>query len=565
MAKNSQRNVQVISKRPWIAALGSIALLILVVLWVNSALLGSKLPLAHDSQNHLARMAQYYVAVREGNIPPIWAGAMNNGFGYPVFLFNYPLANLMALPLIVANISIQQSFLIITLLSVFVSGLGMFYLLREWFGKQASAIGSILYMVNPYQLSLIYVRGVIGEMLSFALLPWVLLMIYRCLRAKEFSWVDHLALILVSALFLLSHNIIVLFAIPLILGFVVWISRKDLRQIKKIVIPGFASVLLVSFFWVPALMEKQSTNLDQVSLSSLYHQHFPTLGQILFSTWGQGFSYIGPVDGMSFGIGIISLILIAWAGLRWLTTKDKPVIIAILIGSIAGLVLLMLSVTQPLWSELPLVSYIQFPWRLLFYVQFLAVLVIAWLANVTQRRWILWVVIVLVVLIGAKSKTGSDRWFSQPDEYWFSFPQTTSVLDENMPSGFDKFTAYELAGELFAENPVFVENTESEVEIDHWTGTKRVYRIDTPTETRVVERAAYFPGWMVKMNDENIRVEAGSDYAGMLSYVLPAGEHQITSKMTHRTMARRSGLILSMVGMMVLVGWSVYGDRFYKT
>ena len=55
-------------------------------------------PYTHDGENHLARIANYAVALRQGQFPPRWAPSFWAGYGYPVFNFNYPLLNIAAVP-----------------------------------------------------------------------------------------------------------------------------------------------------------------------------------------------------------------------------------------------------------------------------------------------------------------------------------------------------------------------------------------------------------------------------------------------------------------------------------
>src|SRR5690606_669882 len=44
-----------------------------------------------DGHLHTARGAQYYLALRDGQFPPRWAGNLANGGGSPIFIFAYPL------------------------------------------------------------------------------------------------------------------------------------------------------------------------------------------------------------------------------------------------------------------------------------------------------------------------------------------------------------------------------------------------------------------------------------------------------------------------------------------
>ena len=46
---------------------------------------------SHDGQSHMARLYQYDKLLKDGQIPPRWAGEFAGQRGYPVFVFAYPL------------------------------------------------------------------------------------------------------------------------------------------------------------------------------------------------------------------------------------------------------------------------------------------------------------------------------------------------------------------------------------------------------------------------------------------------------------------------------------------
>src|ERR1700690_3058082 len=69
--------------------------LILAILPVM-ALFHSGLPLTHDGQDHVARIANFYQNLTYGNIIPRWAENLNWGYGHPILEFLYPLPSYIA-------------------------------------------------------------------------------------------------------------------------------------------------------------------------------------------------------------------------------------------------------------------------------------------------------------------------------------------------------------------------------------------------------------------------------------------------------------------------------------
>ena len=54
------------------------------------------LPITHDGQDHVARIANFYANLEEGNIVPRWASNLNWGYGHPILMFLYPLPSYVA-------------------------------------------------------------------------------------------------------------------------------------------------------------------------------------------------------------------------------------------------------------------------------------------------------------------------------------------------------------------------------------------------------------------------------------------------------------------------------------
>jgi len=172
---------------------------------------------AHDIENHLARIANYYIAVKDVHIPPRWAKNLNHKFGYPVFNYNYPLANMLAYPLIVINFCVENSLKIILFFAYFFSGLFFYLWSKRHFSSLAAFVGAVFYLSAPYQFLDLYVRGVVGENLTFALLPAVLY--FLKLLMEKVNRKRFLGLVFSTAFFSLSHNVMVLIFTPLIFFF----------------------------------------------------------------------------------------------------------------------------------------------------------------------------------------------------------------------------------------------------------------------------------------------------------------------------------------------------------
>src|SRR5260370_42055205 len=108
-----------------IPQLWKILAVIILTLVVTRVYVHAGFPYTHDGENHLARFANYMLAVRELQFPPRWAPNLFSHFGYPVFNFNYPLANILSLPFSLARLNYELTFKILAISAVFFGVVGV--------------------------------------------------------------------------------------------------------------------------------------------------------------------------------------------------------------------------------------------------------------------------------------------------------------------------------------------------------------------------------------------------------------------------------------------------------
>ncbi len=123
---------------------------------------------------------------------------------------------------------------------------------------------------------------------------------------------------------------------------------------------------LSAVFWLPALWEQ-----DYVAGLRIYNyqENFPELYQLIFPSWGSGFSGGVFGDQMSFQVGganLLVILLSLWASIKLWQKNDSLLRISLFfLGYFVFIFLLLLKISQPVWQAIPLMSYFQFPWRFL--------------------------------------------------------------------------------------------------------------------------------------------------------------------------------------------------------
>lgn len=137
------------------------------------------------------------------------------------------------------------------------------------------------------------------------------------------------------------------------------------------------------------------------------------------------------------------------------------------------------------------------------------------------------------------------------NEAWFTSGETTSTVNENLPKDFNLIGAYELERTIFNQANVWTSDNTAKVKINSWNGSKRKYEIQVASQSAVVERSAYFPGWQVWVDGKLVKIDNQDPWNyGLLSYTVDPGEHYIVSKFTQNTFWRKLGNSLTLAAIM---------------
>src|SRR3990167_5350986 len=108
------------------------------------------LPLTHDGQDHVARIANFYQSLSEGNVVPRWAANLNWGYGHPILMFLYPLPSYIASLFHAIGFSFIDSTKLVFAVSYIASIVTMYLWIRAAWGSVAGFNAAILYGFAPY-------------------------------------------------------------------------------------------------------------------------------------------------------------------------------------------------------------------------------------------------------------------------------------------------------------------------------------------------------------------------------------------------------------------------------
>lgn len=522
------------------------------------ALVVPGLPITHDGQDHVARIANFYRSLSEGNVIPRWAANLNWGYGHPILMFLYPLPSYMASMFHCLGASFVDSTKWVFGVSYIASGLAMYLWMSSAFGKRAGAIGSILYMFAPYRFVDLYVRGAIGEHVAFIFPPLILFFLYRLMKNDKHI-LNGIGLSISMALFILSHNAISLMFLPVIGLYLAYLFFTDAKKSIRFLLSACYYLLLgfglSAFFLVPAFFEGKYTLRDIVTAGEAMERFVPPM-MFLYSPWNYGGGNdITKMIGFGQWVGVLASIYLL---LRTKEQKKRILLVGLCVAFITSL-FVMTQWSTGIWTNITVLQKFQFPWRFLSVSVFLAA-VLGGLTLSSIRTKSKWPSIVLLGIFCVSSILGTgDMW--QPKAYQ---TQDESMYTGIYPSTTDTGESSPIWSTRFMEHgydyPMDVIDGSAGVYNVNRTTTVHEYRVEANVSTRFVENTVYFPGWNVYIDGKKTAVEfQDPNYRGLMTFFVPEGSHTVRVQFQD-TKLRFAADILSLVsaGILVLGGAVLY-------
>ena len=257
-------------------------------------------------------------------------------------------------------------------------------------------------MVAPYRLVDIYVRHALAEHCGFIWLPLIVWGTERFVSQR--SRAGLITGVLATAALILTHNIMALIGLPVCVtaGWILSLPPRKGRPAERPLdssstaprsgsfrrhliaffsagIPAVLGVGLATFFWWPAMAGRPLIQAEQSLTGGYYdfHHHFVAPSRFFALDWGFGSSGPDAKEKMSMQIGLPhllaalgALVLLVQAGRG--TKEDRLRVRWAFIGllTLLGAVFACSAASHRLWEALPLIKYVQFPWRFLSLVVF---------------------------------------------------------------------------------------------------------------------------------------------------------------------------------------------------
>lgn len=541
---------------------------------------------SHHDDLQVMRIFEMRKCFQDLQIPCRWVPDMGYGNGFPLFNFYSPLPYYIG-AIFSYILGYVEAAKLLFFIPLTLAGISMYLLLKELFGKNAALLGGILYLFAPYRALDSYVRGDVAESFAISVIPLVFYFFHRLIKGASLKNVIFSSVFL--GIFLLCHNIMILFFIPILLIwnlFFLWV--ENFNNILKVLSAWLLGFGLAAFFLIPAFLEKNLVTVETLTRMDLdFRVHFVTLAQLFLKRdWGYGASVYGPNDTLSFQIGwphwwIVAIVLavylfflMSWNKLGFfrkinllvnaesLKSKNNFLLFVIFLLIFVVSVFMMHNQSAFIWEKIDLLHFAQFPWRFLaisiFSVSLISALGLQLFKKSLQMP-ILAATSLLAILL---------NWsFFKPDKFYYS------VDDQNKLSG-QVFLMQQKAGiqdylpktalepnEVAPNGPLLSDPRNAEVVNFINRSNKWSFNLSASKIVDVEVPVFDFANWEVSINGK--KVEHSLSKVGRIQINLGPGSYFIEGSFKD-TPIRTLSNIISLLSALVVVCLIFYGKAFKK-
>ena len=518
-------------------------------------LLNSGLPVTHDGTDHVARIANFYNALKDGVIFPRWGEYLNWGYGHPVMMFLYPFSSYFASLFHLFGFSYVDSLKLVFASGYIASGITMYLWAKKQFNDYFAVSSAVLYLYAPYRFVDMYVRGAIGEHMAFIFPPVILLFILLLFESKKRKkYLYGIGLAISTCLLLLSHNAISLMFLPIFAGYIFYLSlkHKDYRSLSLAAIGILYGFILSSFFTIPAFLEGKFTLRDIVT-GDEYKKRFVDPISLLYGKWSYGIT-----GQFSVQIGIIHLIGVITSFIFLASKKVRKLtgLVWLMFVCFVFSLFIMTSYSSPIYDIVTIFKKFQFPWRFLTLTVFTSSVFASGIFLVIKKDKLA-KVLVFFIILGSLATTftfwHAKEYKTVSDDFYNNVYYGTTDTGESAPIWSVRFMEKE--ADFHAE---IIEGSGNIQEISR-TSVRHEYFVTAQSErVRIRENTLYFPGWSVRVNGKETEVQfQDPNNRGLITYYVPKGQNNVVIQF-YDTKLRILSNSVSVFGFLIIIVGCVF-------
>lgn len=547
---------------------------ILLALVAATPLFQHHLTAGDDTYFHLFRFVHLDALFQNNIWYSRWLPKLVYGYGYPLFNYYAPASYYLAYLPRLFGLTLPLTLLIGYITTFVIQALGTFLWARRLLGAQIALLVVAAVVFSPYTLINAVHRGAFAECMALALMPFTFWLLERCIHIG--SRRDIAGFVGVTSVLILTHNITALITIPTLVCYTLIFGRKAAGKSLSHLL-GYLALAIgcATWFWLPALRETDFVQIGLLTepVSFHYTRHFLTLSEIFSTPFFYDAYIINQERFYSLHLPVAILAFIGLLGVAKLRTSLQRTVVLASGLIIMVTIFLMLPYAIWFWEQLPLIKFLQFPWRFLgLTTQYLALLA-GFGTRVIWRKLSFSPIPILISLIAIWSipwglSNNQDRisvWeeVTIVDSAMFTAKKSgygTTSMGEFTPIGVAEFPPFQGVATAFNPERLTVRSLPAGSQIVSAAYTDLTYDIvvDLPEQTNLVFDTFYFPGWQVWVDEQRVPIRPTAPH-GLISFPVPAGEHEVVVNFG-TTPLRRIAVAVS-IGSLITTAFVVYRTR----
>lgn len=337
-----------------------------------------------DGMHHLFRLFNLDLAIRAGHLGARWLTDEGFGYGFPVFNFYAPLSYYAGLVLHWLGLGFVTTLEWTLAAGLLLAVVTMFLFARELFGPWGGALAAVAYTWAPYHLADTWTRGALAEQWAFVWIPLLLLALLKIARAgaagtphgsskNQARWAPTLWGGPALAGLILTHNLTVLLAAPILLAWAVFLLAMEVKEARlrclgHFVAMGLLGLLLSGAFWVPAVVEASAVLAGQApELFAQWASQLHAPAVLLSPHWMQRYTVaqqaqtLHPLGQAQALVAALGLAAGVW---RWRRLpRTARLSLPLWLGLLVFALFMQSQAAAVLWEHVPGLLLLQFPWR----------------------------------------------------------------------------------------------------------------------------------------------------------------------------------------------------------
>jgi uncharacterized membrane protein len=492
---------------------------------------------------------QFIEALKEGVIYPRWLPLNSWGYGSPLFILYSPLAYYLTALFTIFTGSVIMAMNITKFLALFLSGAGMFFLVKEFYSEKIALLTSSFYIVFPYNIFQFYFIGTFASTISFIWFSPMILFTYRYMRDRQHR--DVLYAGFCYGGLILTHIINAYMFTFVLVAFITCMAiaeRKPgyLMGMPLIIVTGF---LISSAYIVPVIFEKQYFTMSAFISYGYNFSDFFILPDMTHklphdSLWPAYYNTFVSFILFLIVIFILSFILMLKSE-RVKTFKGIDSINIFFICIAIGSLFLLFGISSFIWVNIPFFKYIQFPYRWLNITSFAVVFLsgVIFYAQYSHHKMKnkhgLYIVIFFLLFVLLDYKYINSAHI---------FPKQSLMPVKAVNWNYEKpkWVDYEkIDKDEEIEHPVVIKKGEGNAEVVAWKSAERVIVVNARKHLTLRIRTFYFPGWKAYVDGVETEIKIEKNIGAMLVDI-PKGKHSLVVRFED-TPIRHYSKIISLI------------------